>query len=171
MFAVIDLRLLQDSLNKPDFLKPPNQIWMLYMLECPLHTGIMSDDNFSISVTKISFFATWKPVLLELILKFEMLYFLWRTEDYHFNCECSGSVLQPDLVNWTATYRSDSTIVTPYEKWVYHDDTVKARTQQINYAAGKTKKVAFFVSNCGARSVDFFNLFYSTLAMWDLHSC
>ena len=68
-------------------------------------------------------------------------------------CECSGSVLQPDLVNWTATYRSDSTIVTPYEKWVYYDDTVKARTQQINYAAGKTKKVAIFVSNCGARSV------------------
>ena len=66
-------------------------------------------------------------------------------------CECSGSVLQPDLVNWTATYRSDSTIVTPYEKWVYYDDTVKTRTQQINYAAGKTKKVAFFVSNCGAR--------------------
>lgn len=96
-----DLILFKDSLNKPDFLKPPNQIWMLYMLECPLHTG---------------------------------------------------SVLQPDLVNWTATYRSDSTIVTPYEKWVYYDDTVKARTQQINYAAGKTKKVAIFVSNCGARN-------------------
>ena len=75
-------------------------------------------------------------------------------------CECSGSVLQPDLVNWTATYRSDSTIVTPYEKWVYYDDTVKARTQQINYAAGKTKKVAFFVSNCGARSGQFFIFSY-----------
>ena len=43
MFAVIDLRLLQDSLNKPDFLRPQNQIWMLYMLECPLHTGMMWD--------------------------------------------------------------------------------------------------------------------------------
>ena len=63
----------------------------------------------------------------------------------------SGSVLQSDLVNWTATYRSDSTIVTPYEKWVYYDDTVRTGTQHINYAAGKTKKVAFFVSNCGAR--------------------
>ena len=61
------------------------------------------------------------------------------------------SVLQHFLVNWTATYRSDSTIVTPYEKWVYYDETVKARPQQINYAAGKTKKVAIFVSNCGAR--------------------
>ena len=64
MFGVIDLRLLQDSLNKPDFLKPPNQIWMLYMLECPLHTG-----------KKISSFATLKSMLFEVILKFKILYF------------------------------------------------------------------------------------------------
>ena len=54
-------------------------------------------------------------------------------------------------MNWTATYRQDSTIVTPYEKWVYYDQNVKAIEQNFNYAENKTKKVAWFVSNCGAR--------------------
>ncbi|CAG0896295.1 unnamed protein product [Darwinula stevensoni] len=54
--------------------------------------------------------------------------------------------------NWTATYRSDSEIVTPYEKWVYHDPEVKTKSQTRNYAKGKTKKVAWFVSNCRARN-------------------
>ena len=63
-----------------------------------------------------------------------------------------GSVQSHAAVNWTATYRSDSTIVTPYEKWVYHQPGVRAVPQTINYAANKTKQVAWFVSNCGARS-------------------
>ena len=72
------------------------------------------------------------------------------------------------MFNWTATYRwntvsfviihveyycrQDSTIVTPYESWQYYDPTVVSRPQNINYAAKKTKKVAWFVSNCGARN-------------------
>ncbi|XP_064601367.1 glycoprotein 3-alpha-L-fucosyltransferase A-like [Liolophura sinensis] len=52
-----------------------------------------------------------------------------------------------NLINWTATYRSDSTIVTPYEKFVPFATPVK-KIQKKNYAAGKTKKVAWFVSNC-----------------------
>ena len=74
------------------------------------------------------------------------------------------------MFNWTATYRSaqygscdyhecitshcrqDSTIVTPYESWQYYDPAVVTRPQSLDYAAGKTKKVAWFVSNCGARN-------------------
>ncbi|XP_022231071.2 glycoprotein 3-alpha-L-fucosyltransferase A-like [Drosophila obscura] len=56
----------------------------------------------------------------------------------------------PDGVNWTATHRRDSTIVAPYTKWVYYDDNVQERKQDRNYAANKTKKVAWFVSNCNA---------------------
>ena len=63
-----------------------------------------------------------------------------------------GSVQSHAAVNWTATYRADSTIVTPYEKWVYHQPGVRAVPQSTNYAANKTKQVAWFVSNCGARS-------------------
>jgi len=96
-----DLILFKDMLTKSDISRPDFQLWMLYMLECPLHTG---------TVTHVS------------------------------------------AVNWTATYRQDSTIVTPYEKWVYYDQNVKAIEQNFNYAENKTKKVAWFVSNCGARN-------------------
>lgn len=50
-------------------------------------------------------------------------------------------------INWTATYREDSDIVTPYEKWVYNDGKISQRNKR-NYAFGKSKKVAWFVSNC-----------------------
>lgn len=57
-----------------------------------------------------------------------------------------------DVFNWTATYRRDSDIVAPYERWTYYDDRIKQIPQEKNYAANKTKKVAWFVSNCGARN-------------------
>ncbi|VEN34890.1 unnamed protein product [Callosobruchus maculatus] len=44
-----------------------------------------------------------------------------------------------DAINWTATYRRDS-------------DIVRQKVQNRDYAANKTKKVAWFVSNCGARN-------------------
>ena len=53
-------------------------------------------------------------------------------------------------VNWTATYRVDSTIVTPYEKFVFFDNFTKLPEKPSrNYALGKNKQVAWFVSNCG----------------------
>lgn len=59
------------------------------------------------------------------------------------------SVYERDIFNWTATYRYDSDIVTPYERWTYYDPAVKQfNTWDRNYAANKTKKVAWFVSNC-----------------------
>lgn len=57
-----------------------------------------------------------------------------------------------DIFNWTATYRQDSDIVAPYEKWEYYDPRVKQLEQDRNYAFNKTKKVAWFVSNCNARN-------------------
>lgn len=57
-----------------------------------------------------------------------------------------------NIFNWTATYRHDSDIVAPYEKFVYYNDSVRTLPQNKSYAAGKTKKVAWFVSNCGARN-------------------
>ncbi|CAH1786208.1 unnamed protein product [Owenia fusiformis] len=54
--------------------------------------------------------------------------------------------------NWTSTYRHDSDIVAPYEKFVPYNVSQLTKPQNKNYAAGKTKKVAWFVSNCGARN-------------------
>lgn len=53
-----------------------------------------------------------------------------------------------NIFNWTATYRSDSTLSVPYAKWVPHDKEGHISTPDINYAVNKTKLVAIFVSNC-----------------------
>jgi len=48
-----------------------------------------------------------------------------------------------DVFNWTATYRRDSDIPIPYNRWVYYDERVKQNaTLDHNYAANKTKKVS-----------------------------
>ncbi|KAH7955021.1 hypothetical protein HPB49_024027 [Dermacentor silvarum] len=53
-------------------------------------------------------------------------------------------------IDWTATYRKDSDIVTPYEKFVLFDPLVKTIKRDYDYAQNKTKMVAWFVSNCAA---------------------
>ncbi|XP_012148355.2 glycoprotein 3-alpha-L-fucosyltransferase A isoform X2 [Megachile rotundata] len=80
--------------------RSPNQVWMLYLLECPYHTQSVKNA----------------------------------------------------VINWTATYRRDSDIVAPYERWQYYDPSVTQIPQTFNYAANKTKKVAWFVSNCHPRN-------------------
>ena len=57
-------------------------------------------------------------------------------------------------VDWTATYRTDSTIVTPYEKFVAfrNASAVFGRRLRTNYAAKRTRLVAWFVSNCRANN-------------------
>ncbi|XP_033225394.1 glycoprotein 3-alpha-L-fucosyltransferase A-like [Belonocnema kinseyi] len=59
-----------------------------------------------------------------------------------------SSSLENVVVNWTATYRRDSDIVAPYNRWLNFDPRVTQIQQTINYAANKTRKVAWFVSNC-----------------------
>ncbi|KAK3580932.1 hypothetical protein CHS0354_008227 [Potamilus streckersoni] len=57
-----------------------------------------------------------------------------------------------NLFNWTASYRHDSDIVAPYEKFVRYNERVKTLPQNKSYSVGKVKQVAWFVSNCGARN-------------------
>ena len=51
------------------------------------------------------------------------------------------------IVNWTATYKSDSTIQTPYGKYVYQ---LNGNTLNTSIFDEKLKLVAWFVSNCKA---------------------
>ena len=69
----------------------------------------------------------------------------------------SDTFYKPHLsyINWTATYRRDSTIVTPYAQYVPYSVGkgalgVRDPTEETSkdYAAGKTSDVAWFVSNC-----------------------
>lgn len=64
---------------------------------------------------------------------------------YHFRL---NATLLRGLVNWTATYRRDSTIVLPYGLWIKLDSPLESSPSKKNYAHGKTKKVAMFASNC-----------------------
>jgi len=96
-----DLVIFKDHFTMPTFKRPLHQKWMLYLLECPLHTQMFK---------------------------------------------------YPSVFNWTATYRRDSTIVAPYEYWQYYNNKVRTKPQEKNYASNKTKQVAWFVSNCGARN-------------------
>ena len=59
-----------------------------------------------------------------------------------------------NLINYTATYRIDSTIVTPHEKFLLYQDSSHFRSEgsQRNYARGKAKKVAWYVQNCNSHN-------------------
>ncbi len=96
-----DLVIFKDHFTMPSFERTPDQLWMLYLLECPLHTQMFKQKN---------------------------------------------------VFNWTSTYRKDSTIVAPYERWQYYNDNLRQVKQLRDYSANKTKAVAWFVSNCGARN-------------------
>eukprot|EP00111_Clytia_hemisphaerica_P021636 TCONS_00063637-protein len=59
----------------------------------------------------------------------------------------------PVQINWTATYRSDSTIPTPYAKFVPFEHIERLPyVADKNYATGKIKLAAFVVSNCDAEN-------------------
>ncbi|CAH8681383.1 unnamed protein product [Schistosoma rodhaini] len=59
-------------------------------------------------------------------------------------------------VNYTITYRMDSTIYLPYHNYVpsvaSHGPDTKYKLPSRNYATGKSKMVAWFVSNCQPKS-------------------
>jgi glycoprotein 3-alpha-L-fucosyltransferase len=67
-----------------------------------------------------------------------------------YQLESPMNVWSPDLANWTATYRRDSTLNAPYYKFASYENAELIKRSTRNYALGKTKKVAWFVSNCQA---------------------
>jgi len=55
--------------------------------------------------------------------------------------------------NWSETYRVDSVLVAPYERFTpYSKFTELPKIPIRNFAKGKTKRVAWFVSNCKAKN-------------------
>lgn len=60
---------------------------------------------------------------------------------YFLECPYHTQSVKNALINWTATYRRDSDVVAPYERWQYYDSSVTQIPQTFNYAANKTKKV------------------------------
>jgi len=52
-------------------------------------------------------------------------------------------------VNWTVSYRRDSTVAISYGKYARKSNTNSSQ-HKVDYSAGKTKQVAWIVSNCYA---------------------
>ncbi|TNN07846.1 Glycoprotein 3-alpha-L-fucosyltransferase A isoform 3 [Schistosoma japonicum] len=78
-------------------------------------------------------------------------------EDDRILAQMSYVPVQVLQINFTATYTIDSTIVTPYYKYVtFADVELKDSSKRIklleDYSVGKTKLVAWFVSNCAGIS-------------------
>ena len=132
--------------------------------KCPVSTCVLSStraeaesaelvlfkDHFTMPYFKRPLQQIWMLYLLGILNSFEV----YQIETLLNVSECplhTQIFKQASIFNWTATYRSDSTVVAPYERWQYYNENVKTMKQEKNYAANKTKQVAWFVSNCGAR--------------------
>ena len=60
------------------------------------------------------------------------------------------------LINWTASYRMDSTVYTPYNEYRIHKvgrrETDPNKDDMEKIVMSKTKLVAWFVTNCGSKN-------------------
>ncbi|KAL5006325.1 hypothetical protein ScPMuIL_015131 [Solemya velum] len=115
---------------------------------CPTNQCILTDDkNKASDADAIVFHQTPSPGPVPRPKNQVWILFMLESP-YH----TPGLGALNNVINWTATYRHDSVIVAPYEKFVPFNESVPQKTQVKNYALGKTKHIAWFVSNCGARN-------------------
>ena len=111
---------------------------------CPVSNCVLTSDHQELTADLIIFKdGSSRPKLEKPTGQLWMIYLL--ESPFHVSSRLNG-------YDWTATYRRDSTIVAPYAKWAYFDNSVTATSQTINYAGNKTKQVAWFVSNCNAKN-------------------
>ena len=75
----------------------------------------------------------------------DQIWAMYSLEAPHNTNSASG---YRNYFNWTMTYRRDSTITTPYFKFLYYKQPLPKESIETNLAIGKTKKVAWMVSNC-----------------------
>lgn len=119
-------------------------------LKCPVDTcevtfnrseadtadAVMFQDHFNEKDVPIR--PSWKQVWIFYLLE----------SPYH-----SQALPYKNVFNWTATYRHDSDVPALYDRFVpYGTAKMTAKGPKWNYAANKTKKVSWFVSNCGAKN-------------------
>ena len=131
--------LMRGGMDNWDSIDPSEGQEVFYREECPVNNCILTSD-ISIPADLVISFSDqkYKPPG-----ELWMMYLL--ESPFHSTSNLNG-------VDWTATYRRDSTIVAPYAKWKYYDKNVTSKVDTINYARNKSKQVAWFVSNCNAEN-------------------
>ena len=115
---------------------------------CPIDTCFLTR-NIPTNGTIQHHAMIFRSVPPETLVKLPGQVWVWFSLEspYHMGVPASVS----NKVNWTATYRRDSTLVAPYEKFVPFSNFTKLPDHppgNRNYAKGKDKKVAWFVTNC-----------------------
>ncbi|RWS30460.1 fucosyltransferase-like protein [Leptotrombidium deliense] len=114
---------------------------------CPVDTCSISTDFKDFSTADAVFFTSSSIVPRRKNITNQIwIYYLLESP---LNSKNLGAINH--VINLVATYRHDSDIVTPYEKFVQYNDDNIFKTRK-NYAKGKTKKVAWFVSNCRSKN-------------------
>ena len=116
--------------------------------KCSINQCYLTDD--------FNFASTADAVLLENNLEFPSFsrplnqIWIFYSLESPINTQHLGIQRFEKHINITATYRSDSDIVTPYGKWIPYSNASlhSIKSPDENYAAGKTKKIAWFVSSC-----------------------
>ena len=64
-----DLVLFKDHFTMPTFSRPTNQLWMMYFLECPLHTqNVRQKNTFNWTSTYRSDSTLGKQVVISILL-------------------------------------------------------------------------------------------------------
>jgi len=136
--------LLFDEQNawKAAGVKPGKE--MFESKKCPVDTCVIS---FNPKNLKKSDLVITRGVLeKELNLKPEQLWMVYQLESSQSRPLIAGNA------NWTATYRRDSTLSTPYGKWEPSSDHVVKTIKKKDYGKGREGKVAWMVSNCHANN-------------------
>jgi hypothetical protein len=126
--------------------------------ECPVNTCTISltSDLSTLEKSDLVIFRDNNGIIPNYFMenkKSHHIYLMYLLESPMHSDQYTLTSFKENIINWTSTYRSDSEIVAPYEKWVNYDENIQQIVQQNkNYAFNKTKKVAWFVSNCSPRN-------------------
>lgn len=120
--------------------------------ECPVNTCEISSDAIIMDKADMVIFSDgYVQDRLAEVKKPNQIFMMYLLESPS-NIQAYQGIKFPNIINWTSTFRSDSDIVAPYEKWVYYDPNIQQITQEKNYALNKKKKIAWFVSNCAPKN-------------------
>ncbi|XP_034668715.1 glycoprotein 3-alpha-L-fucosyltransferase A-like [Drosophila subobscura] len=107
--------------------------------KCPVDTCQITEDNALADTADMIIHKEFVKPMGKPLRKSKQINMIFSRAKY---------VQAPDTINWTASYRRESTIVAPYMKWMYYNEQFQDKPQDRNFAEHKRKKVAWFVSNC-----------------------
>jgi glycoprotein 3-alpha-L-fucosyltransferase len=117
--------------------------------QCPMRNCYVTFDHKALATADAVLFkgALPKSTVFKLANNPNQVRILYQLESPHHS---SNYQKMGHIVNWTATYRRDSVINTPYARFTPFPGSVLPDKPARNYALGKSKLVAWFVSNCNA---------------------